>query len=108
MINNYLLFSIIARLITLVLLGYFIIPRQIHEVMRVKDQFTRLRKYVLAWILFFVAASIPVLIYQYTTIHDMGRSDFQNIATLASGAGNLAVGIVLYLIYNYKYEVEDE
>jgi hypothetical protein len=104
MINIYLALGLFCRVATVVILCGSIIPRQIHEVRRVKDGFTNLRYFVLAWLIFFLLASIPVIAYQYITLNAEGHTFLQNFATLSSGVANLAVGIVLILIYNYKYE----
>lgn len=103
MINYYLLFSLLARIVTLILLAVYVIPRQYHEIRRLPDQFSKLRWYVFYLIIAFLLASSPVIIYQYFTLA-ITQKGLHNVATVASGLSSLAVGIVLVLIYNYKYE----
>jgi hypothetical protein len=102
--NWYLVFSLIARVISLILLGWYVIPRQIHEVRRVVDGFSRLRWYVLVWIFLFVISGLPIILYQYLSLTGRISVDLFHIANVASGFASLCVAVVLVLIYNYKYE----
>lgn len=103
MIDYFVLTSIILRTVSIGMLLAYVVPRQVREVRRPRDQFTSLRWLVFHLIVFFVLASSPVLIYQGSTL-STHHTAFQQIASIANGLASLAVGVVLMLIYNYRYE----
>lgn len=100
--NIYSTFGLVARLVTLGLLIAYVIPKQITEVRRPKNEFTGLRWLILIGIVAYCFTSIPSILFNITRLSQPQVLNLQNVATVSGNLANLVVGIVLYLIYNYK------
>lgn len=102
-INYYSVFGLIARSITLILIGFYVLPKQAREIRRPKNDFTALRWLIFWAIVFYMFTSLPSILYQITRLDESHQTlTLQNLATIAGNCANLAVGIILTLIYNYR------
>lgn len=102
-INYYSVFGLVARSATLLILGFYVLPKQVTEVFRPHNEFTGLRWLIFWVIVFYMITSVPSVAYQITRLNDPGQKlNLQNLATVAGNCANLAVGVILALIYNYR------
>lgn len=101
--NKYSLIGILMRLITISLFVFYSIPKQIKEVRRHKNDFTRLRWIILIALVAYCLTSIPSIGYQATRLFE-GQQDLtlQNFVTITSNIANLIVGIMVTAIYRYN------
>lgn len=103
MINNwYALTAFLISFLSLLVYAFFLMPKQINEVLRPKDWLTRLRWIILTILAVSILTSIPGVVYQYSRV--LGdESDFlRNFVTISSNISRLASTVLLVLVFTYR------
>lgn len=96
------LISLFIGVISLSVIGFYIIPKQFQEVLRPRDWLTQLRYIILLLFIFSVVAAIPALAYQFLRVFGHQNSALQNTASIFRNLSALANSVLLVLLYNYK------
>lgn len=102
-IDNY--YSFAAFLLgLLVFLGYFgfMLPRQLKQVFRPKDGFTRARWIVLALLIMTLATSILPLVYQYLRFTGHAYVLLQNLSGISTQINKISTFILLFMLSIYR------
>lgn len=103
MINWYVLFGLIVKLITMIALLIYVVPIQHRELKRpVVDK----RIFFARWTLFFMVAvfetlNVPSISYQISRLHTAPLFNLRNVSSVTTNIGVAALGfgfIVLYVL----------
>ena len=101
-INNWFAVFGLFFLTTGILLELVLIPRQIREVRRPKDEFSRMRLYVLARPVVYVITFSPFVLRLTQVISQPPRSTLAGIVTVIVPFGLLLLATFTHLTYTYK------
>lgn len=101
-INPYVLVGFILRVVGLGLLVVFVIPQQIREVKRPRNEFTPLRKLLLVFAVAYSTLSALILAYILTRLTTDATYSLQNVASVFGGLTSLFMCVLLTLIYRFK------
>ena len=96
--------ALIIKLLVFVTIAFYIIPKQLREVLRPRDGLTGLRWQILILLSVSVFTSIPSAMYQVVRFlgTDEGTEILRGIATITNNVSSLIVVVLLVLIFNYK------
>jgi len=94
--------ALVIRLIGLVVVGFYLFPKQLKEVLRPVDWLTELRWQILALLSVSVVSGIPSIWYQIIRLNGGEAEILRNISTVTSNVSQLLIIILLVLIFNYK------
>jgi len=103
-INWYIIVSLILRIVTVGLLVFSVLPRQITEIKVNKGEYNFIARLLFTMVVIFVTVSLVPFTYQTTRIFSDPTFDLQNTASVMSNVGNLAFAFGWYLLYNYNYK----
>jgi len=96
------LIALIIRFAGFVVVGFYLFPKQLREVLRPVDWLTRLRWQILALLSVSVISGIPSIWYQIIRLTGGEAEILRNISTVTSNISQLLIIILLVLIFNYK------
>jgi len=98
------LLALIIKLVVFVVIAFYIIPKQLKEVLRPRDGLTALRWQILILLSVSVFTSIPSAMYQIVRFVDpyAAYELLRAIATVTNNISSLIIVILLVLIFNYK------
>lgn len=96
------LFSMSARVISLLVIILFILPLQIKELQRPRDSLYLLRIIILSFLVIFAALSIPSIVYHFMKAGGDVVPALSNLSSISTNLGIFAVTIWLVLLYTYK------
>lgn len=106
-INRYALFGLIVRLICTSIIAFYVVPKQVREVMRPKNQFTKLRWILLSLFCVSVLFSVPSIAYQALRIFGHDSHVLRNFVTISANISTIATTWLLVLIYRYKVRIDE-
>lgn len=101
-INPYVLVSLLLRTIGLVLLVGLVIPQQVREVKRPRNEFTPLRRLLLVFAVAYSTLSALPVVYSLTRLTTDATYNLQNVASVFGGLSSLFICVLITLIYRFK------
>lgn len=96
------LIAIIIKFVTLGLMLFYLIPKQVAEVLRPKDWLTGLRWQILILLIANIATSIPASAYTILRYYGTDSPMLREVSLITNNVSGLAIIILLLLIFNYK------
>lgn len=101
MTNWYVVTGLALRLISVVGLLAYVVPLQVKEIRRPRrDKYVVLIRWVLFTMVFvYVVQSVIPIAYQTSRVHTASVFNWQNISTVSSNFGNLALSSGFALLY---------
>jgi len=94
--------ALVIKLLVFVVIAFYIIPKQLREVLRPKDGLTGLRWQILILLSVSVFTSIPSAMYQVARFVGNEPEVLRGIATITNNVSSLIIVVLLVLIFNYK------
>lgn len=101
-INIYAVISLILKILGLLILIAYPIPKQFSEVLRPRSWLTPLRWKILLILIFSVVTEIPAVVTIILRIYGHFNIDLQNIASILGSLSGLAMSVLYVLLYSYK------
>jgi hypothetical protein len=98
------LISLLLGVFATGVVAFYIIPKQIAEVARPRNQFTRLRWILLFLFIFSVITAVPALVYLVSLLNHSPSDLFASVARVTGNISRVTNTILLLMVYNYRYE----
>lgn len=96
------LIAIIIKFLTLGVILFYLIPKQVTEVLRPKDWLTGLRWQILLLLIANVITSIPASAYTILRYYGTDSPLLREISLVTNNVSGLVIIILLVLIFNYR------
>lgn len=96
------LIAIIIKFLTLGVILFYLIPKQVAEVLRPKDWLTGLRWQILVLLVANVATSIPASAYTILRYYGTDSPILREISLVTNNISGLVIIVLLVLIFNYR------
>lgn len=100
--NIYTLVSLALGTVAVAIIIFYLIPKQLMEVLQPRDWLTRLRWRILALLVLITLMALPSLVYQSFRYAGYDYEILRNISAITGRLGYLGLVYVLILIFNYK------
>jgi hypothetical protein len=94
--------ALIIKFLTLLVMLFYLIPKQVAEVLRPKDWLTGLRWQILLLLIASVITSIPASTYTILRYYGTDSALLREISLITNNVSGLAIIVLLVLIFNYK------
>lgn len=103
MIDNWSsLFAVITSIACVSVYIFFLMSKQVAEVVRPRDWLSRLRWIILAILVISIIASVPGIVYQVYRMLGEDSVLLRNVATITSQISKVATTILLVMVFTYR------
>lgn len=100
--NWWLLAGLVVTIISVVSTCLYILPKQFRENQRPRNDFSRLRLYILAGELFLTAGMSLGFATSIQSLNIPPRNNWSKVASISNRVPYAAIAFILILIYNYS------
>lgn len=100
--NPYALFALLVRIAVICVIMLYLFPRQMKEVARPKNEFTRLRWYLLTLLGACAVTMVPTAPRLFQLIQTPPENLLSIVSTVSSSVCLAAFLVILVLVFTYK------